>query len=230
MPISGKALSMFLALAVGAITVLFALAGPAQAMVEQEPNNTRDSANGPLADGDTWSGVLTEQSGDEDSDYLKFYLTKRTTVTFDTSRSMVLGPNGHFELMFADNSESFGFLTLGDGEAAGTLTDTLEPGKYALWIVSSIAGDSEGMHWQVVAHGDFASWAEVEGACTASKTKLSTLTKALNAANRNLAKAKKKKGRARARAVKKAKAQLATAKKKLASAKSASATACAIEE
>jgi len=212
-------------------TAIFGPAGAAHAVTEQEPNNIRDQANGPVMDGDVWTGVRSEPVGeDSDTDYLKFYLARRGTVTFDVSRSVNTGPNALFSIINADNTDSFAFVNLGDGETSGQVSDTLDPGKYVLYIGSAFGSDAIGMHWQVTAHGDFATWAEIQAGCSAGKAKLPKLTMSVAAARKNLAKAKKKKGKARAKAVKKAKSGLARAQKALNAAKSASEAACAIEQ
>ena len=224
--------NVLLAAALGAIVMLVCAASPAWAISEQEPNDIRSQANGPIMNGDTWTGVWGEGGEYGESEWLKFYIAKPgTEVSFDITRGVVLENAAGFELTHAngDGIDGGAAAIIPDGAATGNITKTLGPGKYHFWVTGIVEGPDFGMTWQVEAEGDFASWEQVQAACTASKAKLPALNKAVANAKKALAKAKKRK-RGRAAAVKKATKRLAAARKALAAGKAASATTCAIEE
>lgn len=216
----------------GALVALFSLVAVARAIVEQEPNDIRAEANGPIMDGDTWSGAFGAGGEFGEADWLKFYIAKPgTEVSFDITRGVVLENAANFELTTAsgDSIEGGAAATIPDGGTTGNITKTLSPGKYHFWVVGITDGPDFGMTWQIEAHGDFATFADIQAACSSGKAKLPNLSQAVASAKKALNKAKKRK-KGKAAAVKKAKARLARAQKAYKAARSASDSACGIEE
>ncbi|MCB0871627.1 MAG: hypothetical protein KDB52_12410 [Solirubrobacterales bacterium] len=222
-----------------ALMGLLVLAGPAQAISETEPNNKRSEANGPIMDGDTWSGDWGVGGEYGESDWLKFYIAKPTTVSFDITRGVVLENEAGFELTHAngDSIEGGAHVLIPDGQTSGNITKALGPGKYHFWVTGILDGPDFGMTWQVTAHGDFATWAEIQTACAQGEANLVSLNKAVTSAKKALTKVQKRKAgkskkarKAKAAAVKKAKTKLTKAQKAVATARAGSEAVCAIEE
>ncbi len=144
---------------------------------------------------------------------------------------MVLEEAASFEITTAsgDGIEGGAYVRIPDGAATGNITTTLGPGKYHFWVVGITDGPDFGMTWQVNAVGDFATWEQIQTACSSANAELPALKKAVSKASRSLAKAKKRK-KGKEAAVKKAKAKLSKAKKALASVETSSAAVCAVEE
>lgn len=219
--------------ALGTLVLFLAAAGLAHAISEQEPNDIRSEANGPVMNGDSWTGVFGAGTRDRpESEWLKFYIAKPDTqVSFDVTRGVVLEEAASFEVTTAsgDGIEGGASVRLPDGAASGNITTKLAPGKYHFWVVGITDGPDLGMTWQVDAVGDFATWSQIQDACSSANAALPALRKAVSKASRALAKAKKRK-KGKSTAVKKAKAKLSKARKALASAEASSAAVCAIEE
>jgi F0F1-type ATP synthase epsilon subunit len=196
------------------LAVTFALAlclAPlASAQTELEPNDSFETATGPLAADATYSGVLTN---DVDVDVYFFYVTRASSqVHFTISDPTFDGSGAYIEL---DDSEG----TVIDSvdvfaEDFDTLEASLDPGKYYLYVETE-EFEQFNEAYEIATSGGaaaFASPAEAKVQCRTATTAVSKGQAALDKAKRRLKQvlrsdSRERKAKAR-QAVKLAKAKL----------------------
>lgn len=119
--------------AIGLLTLW--LAAGAQASKEYEPNDSRETAYGPLAGGTTYTATLETEN---DSDWYLFYV--KTYSQMEISGAMLPGAHctgsiRYTEVLDADGDELTSF-SIGAPNEIGRLNVTLNPGRYYLKLKS----------------------------------------------------------------------------------------------
>jgi hypothetical protein len=198
----------------GALIVALCLAPAAVAQAPYEPNDTLDTAYGPLASDATYSAIL---ESDDDVDYYYFYVTSQTTSQVDITVTdlMAGGDGGIYAELDDSNGDSVDSVDIDSGDYQ-TLDDTLDPGKYYLSVEQGYS-DQSGEAYTVETGGGggtFGSKAQVQSRCDAATAAKSAAQVALDRAEKQLKLAREgshhRKAKAR-HAVKVAKANLKAA-------------------
>jgi multidrug resistance efflux pump len=202
----------------GAFLVLaLCLAPAASAQTEQEPNDSFETAIGPLAPGATYTGVL---ENDADVDTYFFYVTSASSqVEFTIVDPTVDGDGVYVELtdsqgVVIDSVDVY-------AEDFDTLGATLDPGRYYL-TVETEEFEQFDEAYEITTSGDaFSSPAQAQAQCKAATTASLKAQAALDKAKRRLKQALKSGSRQRKAAarhavkVAKAKLKAASAEQKL---------------
>ncbi len=212
-------LSKLASIAAGAVLTL-ALCFASIAQAESEPNDSFETANGPLASGATYSGVL---ENDADVDTYFFYVTKPASrVELTISDPTVDGGGLYAELDDSEGTEvdsidvfpADGFLD----DGFDTLDETLDPGVYYLSLETEEFDqfdETYAIRTSGSGAGSFSSPAAIQAQCRTATADTSKAQAALSKAKRQLKRALKsgshrRKSKAR-HAVKVAKAKLKAA-------------------
>jgi hypothetical protein len=218
---ASTATSKLASMVAGTVLVLaLCLAPTASAQADLEPNDSFETAIGPLAADATYTGVL---ENDVDVDTYFLYVTSASSeVEFTISDPTVDGGGVYVEL---DDSEGEVIDSVDvPAEDFDTLDVTLDPGKYYL-LVETEEFEQFNEAYEITTSGagggSFGSHTQVQAQCKAATTTASKAQAALDKAKRRLKQALKSDSRerkAKARhAVKVAKAKLkaASAEQKL---------------
>ena len=207
--------SKIASLVAGAVLMLaLCLAPTASAQAELEPNDSFETATGPLAADATYSGVL---ENDADVDTYFFYVTSASSeVEFTIADPTVDGGGVYVEL---DDSEGEAIDSVDvPAEDFDMLDVSLDPGRYYL-LVETEEFEQFNEAYEITTSGagtgSFGSQAQAQAQCKAATTSSSKAQAALDKAKRRLKQALKSdspRRKAKARhAVKVAKANLKAA-------------------
>lgn len=192
-----------------ALGLLFLLAlclipAAARANGEVEPNDTLETATGPLVAGATYGGVLSD---DADIDNYYFYVTSPSAVSFTIADPTVEGGGVYTELLDAEGEviDSIDVFP----EDFDTLEAELDPGKYYLSLETEGFEQFDEAYEIVTAAsgGGFAPPADFAAVCQSATAGVGAAKAALRRAERRLARARRGHSRARkARALRKVRA------------------------
>jgi hypothetical protein len=202
------------------LTLALCFAPTASAQTELEPNDSFETATGPLASGATYNGIL---ENDADVDIYYFYVTSASSRVELTINDTTLDGGGiYVELDDSDGAAIDSIDVF--AEDFDTLDVILDPGKYYL-LVETEEFEQFDETYEIdtfgAGAGSFGSYAETQAQCRAATTDTSKAEAALDKAKRRLKQALKSdspRRKAKARhAVKLAKAKLkaVSAEKKL---------------
>jgi hypothetical protein len=209
-----------LASIVAGAALVLALCFASAAQAESEPNDSFETANGPLVSGAAYGGVL---ENDADVDTYFFYVTRASSqVNFTIDDPTVDGGGVYVEL---DDSQGMGIDNVDVfAEDFDTLEETLDPGKYYLSLETEEFDQfDEAYAINISGPGasSLGSYAATQAQCRTATTDTSKAQSALEKAKRRLRRALKNgssRRKAKARhAVKVARAKLraASAEQKL---------------
>jgi hypothetical protein len=219
---TAAATSKLTSLALGVLFLLALCLIPPAAMAsgELEPNDSFETATGPLAAGATYAGVL---ENDADVDTYFFYVTRPSSdVEFTITDPTIDGGGIYVEL---DDAQEVGIDNVDvPAEDFDTLSLTLDPGKYYLSVETEEFeqfNEAYAITTSGTGAGSFSSQAQAQAQCKTATAATAKAQATLDKAKRRLKQAQKSDSRARKtaarHAVKVAKAKLkdASAEQKL---------------
>lgn len=209
---------------VAAILLGLVIAPTATAEPSYEPNDTLDTAYGPLVAGTTYSGTIADV-WDDDNYY--FYVTDPdgSQVSVTVNDTTVGGDGVYFEL---DDSEGSSIDNADvNGEDSATLQDKLDPGKYYVSVSAELDDETnENYSLSIAAEpGTLGSYTDVQLNCKSAKSAVSTAQAALDQAERRLKRTRKSSSKRRKAQARRA---IKAAKDKLNAANAAMKATCSI--
>ncbi len=165
-------------LVVALLLALF-IAPAAIAEPSYEPNDTLDTAYGPLVAGTTYSDTIA--TGDDVDNYY-FYVTDpngtQVQVTIDDP---TVGGDGVYAELDDSNGDSIDYVDV-NSEDSATLDENLDPGKYYVSVQSETSDQTDEAYSLSIATtaGALGSYANVQARCKAATAAVSTAQAALN--------------------------------------------------
>ncbi len=171
-------------LAVGLFLTLL-LAPLAMAAPTYEPNDTFDTAYGPLVPGNTYSDTIA--TGDDVDDYYFYVTNPNGSQVQVTINDPTVGGDGVYAELDDSNGNWVDYVDVGNEDSA-TLDENLDPGKYYLSVQSETADQTDEAYSFSIAAGSGAlgSYADVQSGCKAATAAVSTAQAALNQALKRL--------------------------------------------
>jgi len=201
-----------LALGVIFVLALWLIPTAAKAVGEYEPNETPETAYGPLAAGITYATTL--ESG-EDYDHYFFYVTGRDSSAVEmTVTDTTVGGEGLYAELFDTDEATIDEIEIFGGES-DSFEENLAPGVYYVAVETALF-EQFGETYEIRADGGagaFSSQAEVEAQCKKGRAAISQARGALARAKKRLRRAIKLQGSRRAKAA--ARRSVRTARAKL---------------
>lgn len=205
---------------------LFGVIGPApvaNALGEFEPNDSRQTAAGPLVSLQTYSATMETEN---DLDYFKFYVADRSA---QTSFLAIKNSGDGFDSMNMELVDSGGMVlqrafAFGRQGTTGEILYSVGPGKYFLRFSAWVFSGPIGYEFQV--RGGVSPYSLVQKRCKARKATLALRRTERSRAARKLAAAKRR--RVKGAAVEKARANYRAANRLFQKASRQAATFCLI--
>ncbi len=196
------------------LALALTLAAVAKATPSFEPNDSFETAYGPLATGVTYADTIATA---DDEDYYYFYVTRQDGADVQVNiDDPTVSDNGVY-VELDDSDGNFIDSTDVFGQESDALDDQLDPGKYFVLVTAEFddqLDEAYSLELSTDPSGALGTAVAVKAQCQTSTTKVTAAKAALKRAQKRLKKAHKgsahRKAQAR-RAVKKARSRLRAA-------------------